>query len=86
LANTLLRAGIKWLEQFRIEEITCRGILPQLRHGAREFFYRPEHFDEGYLNPPSLYLWTGPPELAEAVYDANNWHLTYADGLGGFTP
>jgi len=85
-AKTLLGAGLKWLEQFPVEQVTCRGVLPRLRCWVREFLYRPKQFEQSDWHPLALYLWVGAPDLAEAVYDAENWHYTYTEGSGGFSP
>lgn len=84
-ASSLLRAGIEHLERAGVSTITCRGMHPQLRRIIRKSFYRPS--DRNYeADQPALFEWIGAPELAEAVYDERNWHFTYADGSGGFSP
>jgi hypothetical protein len=84
-ASSLLRAGIEYLEEAGVATITCRGMHPELRRIIRKSFYRPSSSDYE-ADQPALFEWRGAPELADAIYDENNWHFTYADGSGGFSP
>jgi hypothetical protein len=84
-ASTLLRAATEHLRTSGVRTISCRGMHPRLQPIVRQSFYHPS--ESSYrARQPALILWQGPPELASATYDANNWHYTFADGSGGFTP
>lgn len=85
LASSLLSAAIEHLEQAGVSTITCRGMHPELRRIIRRSFYRPSREDYE-ADRPAWFAWKGAAELAEAVYNENNWHFTYADGSGGFNP
>ena len=85
VATTLLRAATEYLQTVGVWKILCRGMHPRLQTIVRRSLYYPSE-PKYQGGEPGLFLWKGPPELASAIYDANNWHYTFADGSGGFTP
>ncbi len=84
-AASLLRAATEYLQTAGVWKILCRGMHPRLQPIVRQSLYYPSE-PKYQAGEPGLFLWKGPPELASAIYDANNWHYTFADGSGGFTP
>jgi len=81
-ARSLLSAACGHAERHASAAITCMGLHPSLRRITRRYLYAPR--PGGQL--PAMLLWHGDPAAAAAVYDADQWHLSNADGDEAFTP
>jgi GNAT superfamily N-acetyltransferase len=82
LAESLLAAGIEQLAAEKVDVITSLGHLPALQQVIAKYLYLTPR----RMQRPAMFLWKGDAEEAAAVYDAERWHLTHADGDDCFSP
>ena len=73
------------LQHFRergVDLVVSKGLHPSIRAEVRRSLYMraPRH------EMPARFLWSGDEKLANAIYAAANWHLSYADGDEDFVP
>ena len=73
------------LRHFRtagVDLVTTKGLHPTIRGHLRRLMYLKPPGQEA---PAQFLMRTGDP-LAEAVYDAGQWHLSHSDGDEDFVP
>jgi hypothetical protein len=84
VARSLLAAGLRCVERKKPDTIECRGLHPELRRIVRKsFFYPPPGRRSEVL---AYFLWKGPEELSETIYEGANWHFARADGSAALNP
>ena len=78
----LMDGALRVLEARKVAIVSCMGLHPKLRATVRRFLYlKPERLQ---LKP--MFKWLGDPAMQDDIYDADNWHLSHADGDEGFAP
>jgi GNAT superfamily N-acetyltransferase len=82
LVATLLRSALEHLEHRRVAAVSSLGLCPGIRAVVR----RPLYLRASATAHPAMLLWKGAPAMAPLVYDASNWHFSFADGDEGFSP
>jgi predicted N-acetyltransferase YhbS len=80
--DALLHAALAQFRSASADVISCLGLRPELRRVVQRYLYvRPARLDH-----PAWMLWKGNGIARELVYDAAQWHLSYADSDIGFGP
>ena len=81
VVETLVAEALKVLEGSGVAVVSSLGLEPRVRRCVRRFLYvQPRR-----MELPALLRWHGDPTLAQVVYDARSWHLSYADGDEAFS-
>lgn len=80
--EALLHAALERFRSQGVAAVSCLGLHPVIRRTVKRYLYLAP---SGRQHAASLH-WKGEPELAGAVFDPANWHLSQADGDEGFSP
>jgi predicted N-acetyltransferase YhbS len=78
--EALICDGMKVLSERKVDLIKCIGLHPKIRTHIQKYLY----WKPSMMEVPALVLWKGDPKLEKFVHDKSNWHLSLADGDGGF--
>ena len=82
VVEALMHAALARFRREKADVVSCFGLHPGIRKRVRRYLY----LTPASRQNPALLVWNGDPALQEAVYDANNWHMSQADGDDGFSP
>jgi hypothetical protein len=80
IIDSLLAEAIRLFKEEGVSIVSCRALNRLIRDRISRCLY----FEPRSLKEPLLVYWKGDPELKAFVHDADNWHLTHADGDEGF--
>ena len=80
IVDALICEGLKVLGERKVDLIKCIGLHPKIRRPIEKYLY----WKSSMMEVPAMVLWKGDPELEKLLYDKSNWHLSLADGDGGF--
>lgn len=79
--DALLAEALRMLEATGVAAVTSLGLHPRIRRRVRRYMYlRPR-----MMELPAWMRWHGDPTVADTVYDAESWHISYADGDDAFS-
>ncbi len=81
LVRSLLGAGLHFLQEQRVDVVSCLGLHPGIRKIVRRYLY----LSPSVFQLPAMVLWKGAPDSAAEIYRPENWHLSYIDGDEWFT-
>jgi hypothetical protein len=82
VVEALMHAALAKFRREGADAVSCFGLHPAIRKTVRRYLY----LAPASRQSPALAVWNGEPALRDAVYDANNWHMSHADGDDGFSP
>lgn len=80
LVDSVLAKAFEIFKQCKVAFITCVGLHPVIRSRVKRYLYYTPRVPE----EPGLLNWKGDAKLKTFVQNADNWHLSHADGDGGF--
>jgi ribosomal protein S18 acetylase RimI-like enzyme len=81
VADSLIAEALTIFERDGVAAVTSLGLHPDLRRRVARFLY----VRRKSIGLPALLRWRGEPSVAQVVYDASKWHLSYADGDEAFS-
>lgn len=81
VVDSLIAEALTLFERDEVAAVSCLGLHPEIQQRVARFLYVRRET----LALPALLSWRGEPSIADVVYNASSWHLSYADGDEAFS-